>query len=107
MRKLFYIFFFLAYQGFCLSLAPDYVSLAVAGQKAKILLVTCLVPNLEPSLQAYCSKEYGLYVASLTALAVPLPLQINLDGYVSPFAWSPYDICRFEVGRMINPVCGG
>lgn len=107
MIKLFYyLLFLLVIKAFSIPPAPNYMSLAVAQKKAAILLTTCLVPNLQPELQAYCSKEYALYLTNLAALAAPMPLQFNPDGYVSPFIWSPYDICRFEVGRMINMVCG-
>ena len=103
MKKLFYPLLMLA--GYCYSIpgVPDYVDLAIAKKLVPDLL-TCIhtAGGPTPDSQAKCATEFGNYNAALILLNNGKILEPNHDGYVSPFNWSQYDICEFQVGRLIN-----
>lgn len=61
---------------------------------------SCIVnPPSHPDQQGYCVELYATYVSKEQILNALLPLVPSKDP--SPYAWSPYDICRFEVGHLI------
>lgn len=61
---------------------------------------TCIAtPPVDPDLVAYCTSIYTAYVMTLNSVNAPLPILPAVDP--SPYAWSPYDICRYEVAHMV------
>ena len=87
------------------ALSPLDATLANAKSEAISIKNTCILtpPVTSPQI-IWCNSHYSTYVNYLKVLQAPMPLTINLgtDGYVSPYAWSPYDICMYEPGRLIN-----
>lgn len=58
-----------------------------------------LTPPVTPQQKAFCSALYAVYKIYITALNTPYPLVIAVEP--DPYSWSPYDICRYEVGHMV------
>lgn len=56
-------------------------------------------PPATPDQQAACGSLYTLYVSQLTILNNPLELKVSKD--ISPYASSPYDICKYEPAHLI------
>ena len=56
-------------------------------------------PPADPNTVAYCNSIYIIYLSELTVINTPFPIVPSLDP--SPYSWSPYDICRYEVANMI------
>lgn len=80
----------------------DEALLTTAKVTGTTIFASCiLTPPVDPtgSQQAMCVGLYATYVAKEQALNTPLPLMIAKDP--SPYAWSPFDICRFETGHLI------
>lgn len=67
------------------------------------LLIPCVLvpPEEDPIAMAACSDLYVEYIGELMILQ-PL-LTLNLDGYESPYSESLFDICRFQVTRLVIP----
>ena len=87
------------------AIGPMDTILANAQSAALTIKKSCIdkPPVTSPQI-IWCNNQYATYVGDLTQLQSPNPLTINLglDGYVSPYAWSAYDICKYEPGRLIN-----
>jgi hypothetical protein len=71
---------------------------------------TCIVtPPLDASQQAICAGLYATYLANIQILHIDM-LGINTvmtPGVPDPYVWSPYDVCRFDMGNLILvPICG-
>ncbi len=84
---------------------PLETTLIKAKNEAVSVKVTCIdTPPVTSQQVAWCHSHYSIYTNYLTQLQAPNPLTVNLgnDGYTSPYSWSPYDICRYEPGRLIN-----
>lgn len=78
----------------------DKAVLASAYSQGVTIYHTCIVPPpSDPTTAAYCTTIYTTYVVTLGVLNAPFPLIISLDP--SPYVWSPYDICRYEVAHMV------
>lgn len=61
---------------------------------------TCIVtPPVDPNVIAYCTSVYITYTITLTTVNAPYPMLPSLDS--SPYSWSPYDICKYEVAHMV------
>ncbi|MDQ5921821.1 MAG: hypothetical protein QG673_1880 [Pseudomonadota bacterium] len=73
--------------------------LAAKTQGSNVYYACIVTPPVTPQQQAYCSGLYVTYMVNITALNAPYPLVVSLDP--DPYAWSPYDICKYEVGHMI------
>jgi hypothetical protein len=60
----------------------------------------CIVtPPVTAPQKAICAGLYSTYISSLTTLNLPYPLIPTIDP--DPYAWSPYDICRYETGHVV------
>ena len=97
--------FILAWSATAYAIGPMDTILADAQSEAFAIKKSCIdTPPVTSPQIAWCTGHYATYVGYLTQLQAPNPLTINLglDGYVSPYAWSVYDICRYEPGRLIN-----
>lgn len=78
----------------------DEVELALAATEGTIVYYTCIAtPPVSVDQQAVCLALYTKYVATITAINAPYPLVPSIDA--DPYAWSPYDICRYEVGHIV------
>ena len=71
---------------------------------------TCIiVPPLDPSQQYICAGLYTSYLANIQILHIDM-LGVNtvmMPGVPDPYIWSPYDVCRFDMGNLIlAPICG-
>ncbi len=74
--------------------------LASAKATGTTIYFSCiLTPPTSDEQTAYCIAMSAVYKAKSQTLNAPLPLMIGKDP--SPYSWSPYDICRFEVGHLI------
>jgi hypothetical protein len=74
--------------------------LLTAKTKGISVYATCVVsPPVDPTQQAVCVTLYTAYIVSLQALNAPLPLVLSLNP--SPYAWSPYDVCRYEPTPLV------
>jgi hypothetical protein len=61
---------------------------------------SCIInPPSNPQQEATCSSMYEVYNSQLTMLNAPLELKISKD--ISPYASSPYDICKYEPAHLI------
>lgn len=78
----------------------DEAELISAYNQGVTIYHTCIVPPpSDPTTAAYCSTIYTIYVATLATLNAPFPIIVSIDP--SPYAWSPYDICKYEVAHMV------
>jgi len=78
----------------------DEAMLASAATQGSAVYYNCIVtPPISAEQQAICAALYAKYVATLAVLNAPYPLIPSLDP--DPYAWSPYDICRFEAGHIV------
>ena len=71
---------------------------------------TCIaIPPLTPSQQSVCAGKYTTYLANIQILHIDM-LGVNTlmaPGIPDPYIWSPYDVCRFDMGNLILvPICG-
>ena len=74
--------------------------IAVAKAKGQVVYSACIVtPPIEPDQIAFCTTAYAIYLSSLQAVNAPLPIAPALTP--SPYAWSPYDLCRFETSHFV------
>ncbi len=69
------------------------------GQGVNIYNTCIAIPPVSPQAVSYCTTIYSVYVATLTELNAPYAL-VSVTN-VSPYAWSPFDICRYEVTQMV------
>ena len=91
---------YLSIPAYVIASPADIAVLASAYAQGVNIYHACIVPPpIEPDAIAYCTTTYAVYVATLTALNAPLPITVSLDP--SPYSWSPYDICRYEVAHMV------
>jgi hypothetical protein len=91
---------FLLLSGSVVASSLNESALAVAKAVGTNVYFSCIVnPPSNPDQQGYCAGLYATYVLKEQILNAPLPLVPSKDP--SPYAWSPYDICRFEVGHLI------
>lgn len=61
---------------------------------------TCIAtPPVDPHVIAYCTTIYTVYVTTLVSINAPFPIIPATDP--SPYSWSPFDICRYEVAHMV------
>ena len=58
-----------------------------------------LTPPTNDVQTSICVGMYATYMTQSQTLTAPLPMLVSKEP--SPYAWSPYDICRFEVGNII------
>lgn len=77
----------------------DEAVLASAYSQGVNIYNTCIaVPPIDPDQVAYCTSIYTAYVVTLSILNAPFPIVPSLDP--SPYSWSPFDICKYEVAHM-------
>ena len=91
----------------CFAANPMNEVVATAQNEAAAIKTSCIdVPPVTSPQLIWCSSHYSAYVKDLTTLQMPMPLTPNTgtDGYISPYSGSPYDICIYEPGRLINTV---
>lgn len=88
----------------------DEALMAVAHSDGITVYTTCIVtPPTDPIKEAACLVLYNKFQASLQAVNAPFPIVPSLTP--SPYAWSPYDICRYETSHFVFnitlgfPVC--
>lgn len=80
----------------------DEAQLIAARNAGNSVYTTCIVtPPITPAQQATCSGLYSAYNNSLAVLNAPFPLVMSTS--VSPYTWSPYDICKYEVTHLVFP----
>jgi len=85
--------------------------MAVSHVEGNTVYTMCILtpPTGNPVKEAACLLLYNKYNASLLSVNSGLPLIPSIDP--SPYAWSPYDICRFEPAHFVFsieygfPVC--
>ncbi|MBY0379357.1 MAG: hypothetical protein K2P99_03035 [Burkholderiales bacterium] len=78
----------------------DEALLDSAKVTGSIVYASCIAtPPVTASQNAYCVGVYATYVAKLQALNAPLPMMLSKER--SPYALSPYDICKYEIGNLI------
>lgn len=103
MRKLVIFFILVAMKAF--AVIPNEVALANAKDEAVSIKSSCIsMPPVTPAQVNWCNAHLAIYINYLAILQAPFSLTINIgtDGYISPYIWSPYDICKYEPGRLIN-----
>lgn len=57
------------------------------------------IPPADPNVLAYCTTLYTTYIATLSVVNAPFLILPSSDP--SPYSWSPFDICRYEVAHMV------
>ncbi|MCE3268066.1 MAG: hypothetical protein K0R49_318 [Burkholderiales bacterium] len=78
----------------------DEVLLNISRVKGSVVYTTCiLTPPTTPVQVAACVALYGAYVVSLQALNAPFPLVPTTT--LSPYIWSPYDVCKYEPTHFV------
>lgn len=92
-----------------LAIAINHSSIATPADEALVasayaqgvnIYNTCIAtPPVDPDLVTYCTSIYTVYVVTLSSVNAPLPILPAIDP--SPYVWSPYDICRYEVAHMV------
>lgn len=69
------------------------------------IYVTCiLTPPVSASQQAVCAAKYATYLVNIQTLHIDMFKGLNtvmLPGAPDPYLWSPYDVCRFDMGNLI------
>lgn len=96
--KLLTLFFVLA--NYIFASPFDEAVLASAYSQGVNIYNTCIAtPPIEPDAIAYCTTTYIVYVVTLDILNAPYPSIPSTDP--SPYSWSPYDICKYEVAHMV------
>ena len=91
----------------CFAINPLDGLVTTAQNEAAAIKMYCIdAPPVTSPQVIWCSGHYSVYVNDLTNLQLPKPLTLNtgIDGYISPYSSSLYDICRYEPGRVINTV---
>lgn len=80
----------------------DEVALGLAKYSAILLITACVdVPDLDPKQIAACSATKASYIAELSILVSPAPLEITV--LKDPYAWSIFTPCHYEVAYLIVP----
>ncbi len=98
-------FFFYCFSTCSLAIAVSDALVIGCRVEAEGIVAACIIiPPVTPEQEALCLELYTNYRACLVSLQEPLPLSVNKAGYISPYAESPYDICKWEVARLINDV---
>ena len=69
------------------------------AQGANIYNSCIAVPPADPNVLAYCTTLYVTYLSTLSLVNAPFPILPSSDP--SPYSWSPFDICRYEVAHMV------
>lgn len=69
------------------------------SQGTNIFYTCIVVPPVTPHQNALCASLYSGYITSLTTLNEPYPLILSVDP--DPYAWSTYDVCRYETEHTI------
>ena len=69
------------------------------AQGHKVFYSCIQIPPTTTEKATYCAGIYSSYLGCSQKLNAPLPMVVSLTG--SPFLWSPYDICRFEVASLV------
>ena len=91
----------------CFAINPLDGLVTTAQNEAEAIKMYCIDAQPVTSPQViWCTGHDSVYVNDLTNLQLPKPLTLNtgIDGYISPYSSSLYDICRYEPGRVINTV---
>ena len=84
----------------CYANTPDEVLLQAAKSSGITVYHACIeTPPVTAEQVAVCTNLYGNYVTALTTVNMPEKLIPSIDP--DPYAWSPYDICRYETGHIV------
>lgn len=84
----------------CIFADPNEGLLASTHAVGSMVYASCiLTPPVTDVQTSYCVGIYAAYISQSQTLTAPLPMLVSKEP--SPYAWSPYDICRFEVGNLI------
>jgi hypothetical protein len=82
------------------SLPISEAPLLLSKGKGIIVYTTCiLTPPTTPEQITICTALYAVYVASLQVLNAPLPLIPSI--IPSPYAWSSFDVCKYEPTHFV------
>ena len=73
--------------------------LAASSAGNKVYFGCIVTPPVTSAQKAICAGLYTTYNTALRAVNATLPLVPSLDP--DPYAWSPYDICRYETGHIV------
>lgn len=91
---------FLAVSKHTIATPADEALVASAYAQGVIIYNSCIaIPPADPNVVAYCTTLYVAYISTLNLVNAPLPTPISSDP--SPYSWSPFDICRYEVAHMV------
>ena len=71
-----------------------------AKLSGSIVYTSCILnPPTTDAQSAYCVGAYNTYLVNSQALNAPLPIKLSKEP--SPYAWSQFDICKYEVGNVV------
>lgn len=97
MKKIIFIFIYIYYNK---NFSLDEYTLGICQSLSHSIYIECIKTPPITTLQiSFCTEEYSDYIICLTELNLPYPLTFS---YESIFNTSPFDICKYEVGRLIN-----
>ncbi len=83
-----------------MALVVDEALIALANKQGVNIHNMCIAkPPVKPDAIAACATLYTRYTATLNAVNAPLAIVPSIDP--SPYSWSPFDICRYEVAHMV------
>lgn len=83
-----------------MALVVDEAMVTLANKQGIAVYDLCIAkPPVKPDAIAACATLYTTYVATLDVVNAPLPTVPSIDP--SPYSWSPFDICRYEVAHMV------
>ena len=83
-----------------MALVVDEAIVALANKQGVNIYNMCIaIPPIDPDIVTSCTGLYVAYTATLSAVNAPLSIAPSIDP--SPYSWSPFDICRYEVAHMV------
>lgn len=86
------------------AIIPNEALLLSCQKQGCTIYTSCImIPPITIHQASYCSVLYAKYLTCLQALNAPLPMLQS--HHPSPYAWSPYDICRFETATVVISLC--
>lgn len=97
MKKLLISFLVISMHAF----AIDEALFLLAKSEGTTIYFTCIAtPPIDPAQQAACATLHTTYEVTLGGLNAPFPLTAPIPN-LSPYKWSPYDVCRYETSQMV------
>ena len=88
----------------CLNLnknfALDEYNLIVCQSLSHSIYNECIIiPSITTAQLSICTSIYSSYILCLEVLNMPYPIT---PSYNMTFSSSPFDVCKYEVGELIN-----